>query len=780
LAFAEARTTRFVMFDAVAQFLKERSFEVPQFLAIDDLHRADLASAALFHHLAQETSSTGSGRLMLVATYRDGELRVKPAVRGAVADSAALGHAVSEQLDGLTLRELGTFVRLLSGYVPSESVVADLHSKTNGNPFFVAQILRVIEREGRLNELVSSSRLSLELPSHVQDAIRRQLRILPEPVRELLEFASVLGVDFGAMELEDAIGSDRSTVLELLGIAAEAGVLVSRAEEPERYRFLHVLMRDAIYAGIPRDIRAAHHARLAQAIEKRNPEHPSERSALLAHHYSNSTTRADLARSVHFFEMAASWASARGAFEDAPPYLDRALALLDDSSPATRNHRCRLLLRLGDALSDAGARERARQTLQAAASLALRAGLHEELAIAALRFAPDLLAVETGVFDRELVRILEDAIVRLGTDAPPLRARLLARLAVAHQWNDEDPDRSQLICQSAQELASEIEDVETREFVSTSASLINFSVAEPELQVREIRTNSESLEILQRVLRITSQMLLGRVTDADAEILSFAELMSCSRYPQARWYVDLMRATRAEMSGRYDEGDRFASRFLAEGQKYGDRNAVQSYGAQKLMRALDVGDLNTHECRVRSMVEAFPRTLPWHAALVLVLAEVGRLDEARSELHRTVAARTLERSRPNEWYGTATGLALSCGLLGEPAIAERWYEQLYPRAEQLVVIGYMSSCLGSVHRLLASLASAMRHWDRACTHFEAAFAKNLAIGARACNASVCFEYARTLKRMGRRPESALWAARAVSIGREFGMTRLVEKSRSLN
>ena len=55
---------------------------------------------------------------------------------------------------------------------------------------------------------------------------------------------------------------------------------------------------------------------------------------------------------------------ARGAFEAAPEYLDRALSLLDATRSVTPTQRCRLLLKLGDALTNAGARNRAREVLQ--------------------------------------------------------------------------------------------------------------------------------------------------------------------------------------------------------------------------------------------------------------------------------------------------------------------------------------------------------------------------------------------------------------------------------
>jgi tetratricopeptide (TPR) repeat protein len=322
-------------------------------------------------------------------------------------------------------------------------------------------------------------------------------------------------------------------------------------------------------------------------------------------------------------------------------------------------------------------------------------------------------------------------------------------------------------------------DRDTSEYVDAAASLINFSLLHPERQLGAVSVRSESLEIFQRVLRVTSFLLLGQVDEADAEIVRFADLVRRSRHPQARWYIDLMRSTRALMEGQHDDYAQLASRYLALGEKYGDRNAMQSYAAQSLMRAFDLGGLEVYETRARSLVETFPSMVAWRAGLVLILAELDRVEDARSELYRLLDAHPLENSKPNEWYGTATGLALACAILGEPETSARLYAELHPHANQLVVFGYCSYCMGSTHRLLAALATGMKRWETADSHFEAARARNTMIGARACNARVYFEHARMLRAAERWSEANHCAERAEELASEFRMIRLVRKCREL-
>jgi hypothetical protein len=777
LIFNDARATRFIMFDTVARFLGELCVEIPHVVAIDDLHRADGASVALLHHLARETESAGSGRLMLVAAYRDGDLRVTPMLNDQVAAIAACSHTYSEQLGGLAYSDVDTLIRVLSGRNPDESIVSDLQVKTSGNPFFLTQILRVLESEGRLQEFESAEHLAMRLPPHVQDAIRRQLRVLPEPVRELIEFASVGGIDISVGELESVMQLDRAMALQLIGIAVDAGVLVARTGEAGRYRFIHSVMRDAVYGGMPAEARAAYHSRFAHALEEQTSELPCAESAALAHHFANSASRADVARSIHFFEMAAAWSSASGAFEDAPSYLSRALALLDDLNPLARSHRCRLLILLGDAFSNAGDRSRARESLRTAASIASHYALGEELALAALRFAPDLLAIETGVYDSDLVQLLESAI-----SAPDVTravcSRLLARLAIALQWDRDQDARSKALCAEAISLAVESGDLEAVRYARTGSAIVNFSLADPELNLAALPKAdmaNGSLGMLQRLVRITSLMLLGDMAMTDKEILKFVQSIDPSTQPQDRWYADLLLATRAQMEGRLEEAADLGARFVASGMRFGDQNALQSHFLQRMMQCLDTNGVEGLEDGMREMVATFPAMVGWRAGFALLLAELERVDEARIELRKVAASLRLNSPRPTEWYATIAALALANAVVREPGISEWLYGMLFAHADQFVVVGYSSYCLGSAHRLLGVLASEMMEWDKAKSHFESAVFRNEEVGSRGCNARIFLECATMLRAAGRCELSREWAETGSRLASEFGMARLGER-----
>ena len=774
----DARAARFLMFDSVVAFFRELTRARPHVVSIDDLHRADAASVALFQHVARELGHAEAPNLLLVGTYREGELRVGPLQADSILSLATLPQSAHELLRGLERDDVRKLLEALSGRVPGSSVVDDLHEKTLGNPFFLHQIIGVLRSERRLAELESSESVEPELPRHVQDVIRRQLDLLPGSTRELIELAAVVGGEFSVGELELSADLDRAAVFARIGVARDAGVVTERPAEADRYRFHHALVRDAIYAGLDRDLRGRLHARVARALEQRTPAEPSEHSASIAHHYEQSSDREDRIRAVHFYEMAASWSSARGAFEDTPEHLERALSLIDYANPRTLVQRCRLLLRLGDAWGDAGMRDRARDALQKAAALASRAGLREELATAALRYAPDLLALEAGIYDAEMVRLLEEAIENFRGPSL-LRARLLARLAIALQWSDDERVRGRSLCAEANELVAPSSDKDARGYVTTISWVVNFLPNEPGIEPLNVTPCSDDLEIFRRVLRVTAFLTRGEIGEADAEVTRLSDVIDRSKRPQARWYVGLMRTIRAEMEGRFEQADKFASEYYALGRQYADRNAFHSYEALYAMRSFDIGGIERFESRVRYMVDAFPRMVAWRAGLAYVLAELNRNDEARFHLHQVASKRALSELTFNEWNVTTALMAMACTTVGDKPLASELYNHLLPHADHLVVFGYCTYCLGSTHWLLGRLASLLREWRLADQHFRVAIATNSIIGARACTARAYIDHAQMLVAAGKRSDALIQASSANEIASALGMLQLARKSQEL-
>jgi predicted ATPase len=176
----------FQLYDAVTTALVSVSQRRPVVVVLDDLHWADTASLRLLEFAAQHIWFE---RLLLVGTYRDVEVEsaghpLEPLMPPLVA------KATTVTLTGLDRDEVGALIARTAGIQPDPELVAEVHRRTGGNPFFVEQMARLWRADG-----------SVVIAPGVRDAVRRRLSLLPAPVVELLTTASVLSQEFHARVL---------------------------------------------------------------------------------------------------------------------------------------------------------------------------------------------------------------------------------------------------------------------------------------------------------------------------------------------------------------------------------------------------------------------------------------------------------------------------------------------------------------------------------------------------------------------------------------------------
>ena len=172
----EPEQARFRLFDSITTFLRNASASQPLVLVLDDLHWADKPSLLLMQFLAREARDA---RVLVVGTYRDVELgRQHPL-------SQMLGELAREQLvgrillRGLSVADIGKFVEMTSGRTADAVLVDALHAETEGNPFFVNEIVRLLVSEGRLDAASAASELGA-IPQSVREVVGRRLDMLSE------------------------------------------------------------------------------------------------------------------------------------------------------------------------------------------------------------------------------------------------------------------------------------------------------------------------------------------------------------------------------------------------------------------------------------------------------------------------------------------------------------------------------------------------------------------------------------------------------------------------
>src|SRR6476469_2486980 len=138
----------------------------------------------------------------------------------------------------------------------------------------------------------------------------------------------------------------------------------TRARFVEGRRFSHVLMRDALYDGLPVARRMALHREIAAVLEERR----AAASEIANHYLQGGSAVTDQA--IAYAARAGDDAAAQHGHEEAARHYESALHLLEATAPDDAERTCDLLLALGDVLSRAGDTAAAKQPFRRAAAIA--------------------------------------------------------------------------------------------------------------------------------------------------------------------------------------------------------------------------------------------------------------------------------------------------------------------------------------------------------------------------------------------------------------------------
>jgi class 3 adenylate cyclase/predicted ATPase len=318
-------------FDAITQVLLRESLKQPLLLLIEDLHWLDRETEAWLQILAERLATV---RLLLLVNYRPEyqhvwgsktyytQLRLDP-----------LGPAEAQELlTSLVGEEDGAH-----GGAALQALKHLILDKTEGNPFFIEEIVQglveqgVLVREGAGGEQPPVARLArplagIQLPPTVQAVLTARIDRLPAGEKALLQTLAVLGKTF-SWSLLARIGAQPEE--ELLGRLAHLRAAEFVYEQPafpeSEYTFKHVLTQEVAYNSLLLERRQALHERTAQAIEALYADRLAEHYEALAHHYGRS---GNTPKAVDYLQRAGQQAAQRSVHAEAIAHLTAALDLL--------------------------------------------------------------------------------------------------------------------------------------------------------------------------------------------------------------------------------------------------------------------------------------------------------------------------------------------------------------------------------------------------------------------------------------------------------------------
>ena len=314
---------RFRLHQSVVDFLDRISRHQRLVVVLEDLHWADVASLELTRFMAARLATVP---VLLIVTYRSVDAGGSAAFDDV---RASLARQTRERitLTGLTEPEVGRFIAQTVDFEPTAATVSAVHARTEGNPFFVAELARLLESEGPLVGGPSGSQHHRGVPTGVRDVVRRRLRRLLAPTGELLALGAVIGRDFGLAVLSAAAELPELDTLDRIGPAIVAGLVLEDPDSVGRFRFSHALVRDTAYAELTASRRATLHARVGAALEQQG--HVRSDVAELAWHFFHAAPVAGPERGLVYTLRAAEAARATMAYERAENDLHRALTLIE-------------------------------------------------------------------------------------------------------------------------------------------------------------------------------------------------------------------------------------------------------------------------------------------------------------------------------------------------------------------------------------------------------------------------------------------------------------------
>jgi eukaryotic-like serine/threonine-protein kinase len=711
---SDSEEARFRLFDSVTSLLLAAARDRPLVIVLDDLHWADEPSLLLLRFAARELASSG---LLILGTYRDVELGRHHPLARVLGEISGIEGSGRIPLRGLGVGAVERYIEMTSGAPVPPGLAEAVQEQTDGNPFFVGEVVRLLASEGRLT--AGGDVADLQIPQGVREVVGRRLDRLSDTTNHALRVAAVIGREF-----------EEQVVLRVADLSPEQLMQAAREAIAERlvtdlgdgrYSFAHALVRDTLYEELTPAKRSALHERAGLAIEQICGENVDERLGELAHHFLEAAPRGDLAKAIDFAQRAGAQDMEQLAYEDAVDVYGRALEVLELMEEPDEALRCRLLLNLGGAEVKSARVADARAAFEQAAESARRLDDTDGLVGAAIGIA---LISDAGRLDEQLLALLDEALERIGPERSARRAALLSAKSAELYWVDNDVRASEELVDEAIEIAREIDSSSSLAAALTRKIFIpagpdaprdRLAIADELVELGEGSGDREAV-VRGHAYRLWSFLELGDIPAVDRELELYARLADELRMPEHTWHTFALRGMRALLDGDMDEAERLALEARRAGDRAEQPLAQQYYGIQMIQIRSMQGRAGELLPAVRDLAERFPGIPAWRGGLVTLAARSGDVELARRGLDRFAADDFGALPKDVNWCAAMSLLGEAIALIGAEEYADSVYEQLLPYEGLVVVVARAAACNGPVDRVLGLLAQAMGRLDDAERH----------------------------------------------------------------
>jgi tetratricopeptide (TPR) repeat protein len=699
-----AGDAQFRLFEAVARCLGRLAAGSgfrPVLVVLDDLHWADEPSLRLLGFLARALPAES---VALLGAYRDTE--ASPELL------KIAGQAQQLALAGLTQDDVEALAGELAGTALPAQVTAQLWQRSGGNPFFVRELIRLLQAQGSWHQ-------PAQIPASVAETLRRRLARLSTECVRLLEWAAIAGrdVDVAVLAHGAAVGPELAA-LSLLDEARQAGVIAGTSPP----RFTHDLYRETILDGLSTSARTAINLSVGRTLQARSGPAARIAAHLLA---AGPSARQD---ALGYSLLAAREATARLGHEDACAHYLRALHVISERGALTAE-RVEILLELAASHERTGRSDLAAQRYREAADVSRMAA--DAIGVARAALGIQTLGYRSGAQNAELLDLLREASRRLEAAGGPvaLQSRVLAALARALRHGTDQLPGAEVIS-AADEAVRLAEAAQDASALATAKLAAHDAMWVPGTAARRLPVIAEILDAAQasgdddlaaeaHLLRAAALLELGDPAGRDG-LLSYVTLAGQLGHARGRWGALTRQATFAQLAGRPEEAARLGEQALELGLAIGEPDAVGCF--YTLRAALTVFGVSGPPMELDAADPLWPmlpvlKAWPFAArgeaaAAAAVLGDFSVLDITM-------------------WTGLEALAAAAVVFAAAGSDAQRtWvYERLRPYAGSHVVVGGCASYHAAVDHHLGALAASLGDTTAAGAHFRAALAMHERLGA---------------------------------------------------
>ncbi len=717
---------RIRVFDAVHQWVAAAARHRPLVFALDDLHWGDRASLRLLHHLARHTRGE---RVLMLGTYREMELDLQHPFNDVLSEMNRERLFYRLPLRRLALEDTRALLSGLFDVEVSAELAGAVHQETEGNPFFIEEVVKSLVEEGKIYREGGRWQRKLtveelEIPQSVRAVIGKRVQKAEEACRRALAIAAVIGREFDPELLVRISQLEEEQVLDALDEAVRLQLIREvRMGRTAGYAFEHALIRQTLYEGLNPRRRARLHLQVGEAVEDLYRTRLDDHLEELAYHFGEAGLAA-AGKGLEYNLRAARRAASLFALEEAERRLTVAREMaeaVEDSSSQVR-----VAEALGDLYLNFAERRRAMEAYQQTLDLLKSQGdersdqvvrLYCNFAEAGAGFAtdPNPTAPE---YARRAVELLHER------PDQPLKARALSLLAL-HQVRGGELAAARETAQAAIDLATRLDD--RQELVKAYQAMASVHRSSNEWdRFREIVEQRRRLagsaytsadvdlywDLVQGALHV------GNLQEAERLGREFVDLAEKLRSPTALFSANNQLSSTLFWSGNWDEAMRLADRAIELGRRIGGVDHITGWALARTAWIL-AGRGEEEQARERlARIDALGYEVPpeHHSPRLLVLSIAHGLGD------RELLARLLPRAEAEQprcltctlIFHLSTGMArLRLGDVQGARSRLQAARQVLPERPTSEYLAGLASLQGGIEAVEGHLDAAVEHLEEA-------------------------------------------------------------------